>query len=92
MKVTREELIHIHKRIWNEVREYISHSHGEIDSLLFIKERCIHDMANKNEVSQQSLNLVYVNSACVFFAPYFQQNFVITVLFTIARHLSHYIN
>ena len=31
---TREELIHIHKRIWNEVREYISHSQGEIDSLL----------------------------------------------------------
>lgn len=92
MQVTREELIYIHKRIWNGVREYVKHSHGEIVPTLFIKDCCIENMLNENEVSQQTLKWVYRNSACVFFAPYFQQTFVITVLFTIARHLSHYIN
>lgn len=70
MKVTREELIYTHKRIWNGVREYIKHTHGEgeIDSLLFIKGCCIQNMANENEVSQQALKWVYRNSACVFCA------------------------
>ena len=68
MKVSREELIYIHKRIWNGVRDYIKHSHGEIDSILFIKESCIHNMINENEVSQQTLKWVYKNSACVFCA------------------------
>lgn len=68
MQVKREELIHIHKRIWNEVREYIKHSHGEIDNLLFIKDKCIHDMINENEVSKQTLNWVYRHTSCVFCA------------------------
>ena len=69
MQVKREELIHIHKRIWNEIREYIRHSHGEeIDGLLFIKGRCIQDMLNENIVSQQTLKWVYRYSACVFCA------------------------
>lgn len=72
MKVTREELIYIHKRIWNGVREYVKHSHGEIDSLLFIKDCCIHDMVNENEVSQQTLKWVFRNSACVFCALFSQ--------------------
>ena len=71
MLATREELIYIHKRIWNEVREYIRYSHGETDSILFIKDCCIHDMENKNEVSQQTLKWVYRNSACVFCALFF---------------------
>ena len=66
MQVTREELIYIHKRIWNGVRYYIKHSHGKIDNLLFIKDCCIQNMINENEVSQQTLKLVYRNSACVF--------------------------
>ena len=72
MKVTREELIHIHKRIWDEVRECINHSHGEIDNLLFIKDCCINDMVNENEVSQQALKWVYRNSGCVFCALFSQ--------------------
>ena len=68
MKATREELIYIHKRIWDGVRDYIKHSHGEIDSLLFIKDRCIHDMINENVISQQTLKWIYRNSACVFCA------------------------
>lgn len=68
MLVKREELIYIHKRIWNEVHEYIKYSPGEIDSLLFIKDCCIHNMVNENEVSQQTLKWVYRNSACVFCA------------------------
>lgn len=74
MKVTREELIYIHKRIWNYVRYYIKHSHGEIDNLLFIKDCCIIDMINENEVSRQHLNWVYRNSVCVFCAL-FSDNF-----------------
>ena len=65
MKVTREELIYIHKRIWNDIREYI-HSHGEIDNMQFIKYCCFNDMKDENVVSQQVLNFVFVNSACVF--------------------------
>ena len=68
MKVTREELIYIHKRIWNGVREYIKHSHDEIVPTLFIKDCCIQNMMNENEVSQQALKWVYRNSACVFCA------------------------
>lgn len=68
MKATREELIYIHKRIWNAVRDYIKYSHGEIDSLLFIKDCCINNMAKENVVSQQTLKWIYRNSACVFCA------------------------
>lgn len=77
MKATREELIYIHKRIWNEVREYIKHSHGEIVPVLFIKERCIHNMINENKISQQILKWVFRNSCCVFcalFSSYFCNN------------------
>ena len=72
MQATREELIHIHKRIWDEVRECINHSHGEIDNLLFIKDCCINGMVNENEVSQQALKWVYRNSGCVFCALFSQ--------------------
>lgn len=68
MKVTREELIYIHKRIWNGVREYIKHSHGEIVPTLYIKDCCIQNMVNENELSQQTLKWIYRNSACVFCA------------------------
>lgn len=68
MQVTREELIYIHKRIWNGVLDYIKHSPGEIDSILFIKESCINNMINENYVSQQTLKWVYRESACVFCA------------------------
>ena len=68
MKVTREELIYIHKRIWNGVREYIKHSHDEIVPTLSIKDCCIQNMMNENVVSQQALKWVYRNSACVFCA------------------------
>ena len=72
MQVTREELIYIHKRIWNGVREYIKHSNGEIVPTLFIKDCCIQNMVNENEVSQQALKWVYRNSACVFCALFSQ--------------------
>lgn len=72
MQVTREELIHIHKRIWDEVREHINHSPDEIDNLLFIKDMCIHDMINENVISQQTLTWVYRHSACVFCALFSQ--------------------
>lgn len=68
MQVKREELIHIHKRIWNGVRDYIKHSHGEIVPTLLIKDCCIQNMVNENEVSHQTLKWVYRNSACVFCA------------------------
>lgn len=68
MKVTREELIYIHKRIWNGVLQDIHNSNGEIDNLLFIKDCYIQDMIDENEVSKQTLKWVYKNSACVFCA------------------------
>ena len=71
MKATREELIYIHKRIWNGVREYIKHSpHGEIVPTLHIKDCCIQNMENENVVSHQILKWIYRNSACVFCALY----------------------
>lgn len=74
MKATREELIYIHKRIWNGVRDYIKHSHDEdeIVPTLFIKDCCIQNMINENKVSQQTLKWVYSNSACVFCALFSQ--------------------
>ena len=77
MKVTREELIYIHKRIWNGVLQDIHNSNGEIDNLLFIKDCYIQDMIDENEVSKQTLKWVYKNSACVFcalFSEYFCNN------------------
>jgi len=68
MQATREELIYIHKRIWNDVRDYIKYSPGKIDSILFIKDCCIQNMINENKVSQQILKWVFMNSACVFCA------------------------
>lgn len=68
MQVSREELIYIHKRIWDGVRQYIHASNGEIDNLLFIKDRYIQDMIDGKEVSKQTLNLVYRNCSCVFCA------------------------
>ena len=68
MKATREELIYIHKRIWDCIREHIKHSHDKIVPVLFIKECCIHNTANENVVSQQTLKWVYRNSGCVFCA------------------------
>ena len=68
MKATREELIYIHKRIWDGVRGYINHSHDIIVPTLSIKHACIQNMINENKVSQQTLKWVYRNSACVFCA------------------------
>ena len=69
MKVTREELIYIHKRIWDEVK-YVLHDglKPDSDDLQLMKDSYIFDMMNKNEVSALALNFVYSNSSCVFCA------------------------
>lgn len=72
MKVTREELIYIHKRIWNGVHQYIHNScykTNEIPlNLHYVKDVYIYDMLNENKVSQKVLEWVYENSSCVFCA------------------------
>ena len=69
MKVTREELIYIHKRIWDNVKENVNKgtitNSGELQC---IKDSYIIDMINENVVSLNSLRWVYLNSSCVFCA------------------------
>ena len=69
MKVTREELIYIHKRIWDNVKENVNK--GKITNggeLQCIKDSYIIDMINENVVSLNALRWVYLNSSCVFCA------------------------
>lgn len=70
MKVTREELIYIHKRIWNSICEYIHYHHSEISiiPIEYIKDSCIQVMMDENEVSQNTLEWVDLECGCVFCA------------------------
>lgn len=73
MIATREELIYIHKRIWNNVKCVI-HDGLKPNSadLQLMKDSYIFDMLNENVVSGASLSLVYQNSSCVFCALFSQ--------------------
>lgn len=79
MKITREELIYIHKRIWNGILQYIHDSHGKISLIPItdIKNSYIYAMENENEVSETALGWVNENCGCVFcalFLSYFCKN------------------
>lgn len=71
MQVTRKELIYIHRRIWDEVKNVI-HDGLKPDStdLQLMKDSYIFDMLDKNEVSEVALAFVYRHSSCVFCALY----------------------
>lgn len=66
MKVTREELIYIHKRIWNSLYRVIKKL-GKItpSDVQFYKDDLLCDIYNENIVSNEALNYVYKHSSCV---------------------------
>lgn len=66
MKVTREELIYIHKTIWNTLYRVIKKL-GKItpSDLQFYKDGLLCDIYNENIVSKEALNYVYKRNSCV---------------------------
>lgn len=66
MQVTREELIYIHKRIWNSLYRLIKKL-GKItpSDVQFYKDGLLCDIYNENIVSNEALNYVYKHRSCV---------------------------
>lgn len=66
MQATREELIYIHKTIWNTLYRVIKKL-GKItpSDLQFYKDGLLRDIYNENIVSKEVLNYVYKHSSCV---------------------------
>ena len=69
MRVSREELICIHKIIWDNVKGNVNNVSSMNSGVLqCIKDSYIIDMINENIFSQQALKWVYLNCSCVFCA------------------------